>query len=1248
MLIKASYQKLAVSKQQKTKRGIFTSFIFLLLLLLKPFSAYAGTETITYDYYNSRAVKSALYSTATSGAMISYSYDNSGNITGRTVDATPPDTNITSNSLNPSNSDTAGFGFTSTKAGSTFECKLDSEEYGACTSPKQYTDLTDGLHAFSVRAIDASGLPDPTPASYTWNVDTTNPSSAITYPSNSSIMANAVTIQGTASDIGSNVSKVEVSINGGAWAVATGTTSWTYNWSISADGPYTIQTRATDAAGNVEIPTAGITLTAYKRTPSSVTINTNNQLLINSGQFTVKGVNYSPTPIGDDPETTAPYGDYFTFTTTNTGIYNRDLPLLRELGSNTVRLLTWDNSADHHDFLDSAYNSGTNPIYVIAGFHINPGLDIDPASQNNVREQTKTDFREMIAANKNHPAILMWSIGNELNASTMYGSNKANLFSLINEMAEEAHAEDANHPVTTPLADEDLMNTISTYNSAVPDLDIWGANIYRGNSFGNLFTDFATASDKPLLVTEFGIDAYNDINIAEDQTTQATYASTLWYEIEGNSATAVGGVYKEYSDEWWMGSLSVDEGCPEADNPLSHGDCGIGDSSFPDAYDNFEWWGLMSIAENGSNPDIVSARMAYTALQTIWREDYTLTVNKTGTGSGTVTSAPVGINCGAVCSVSYDNGAPVTLTASPDTGSTFTGWSGDADCTDGQVTMSADKTCTANFSLLPGVTQLDAWTNIYSSSPNNTNATDLNVGNFAVGSGTQRVLLVSVVMETSTNSPIPVISAKYGGTALTSINMATDTNKEVVWMGYLTDAHIGSGSKALTITYSNGSNNALGLHVKWSSYTGVDQSMPVVSSGAMHTRSNSVTFGSTINYINNGMTVVVAGNQGSPATGTLSATPAFTAGTAMTTDGHTSMTFTTAKHTSAGSYASNTTVPWSGSTGHSGLVVVSLQPAVTNQPPAFNPATFSRADATVDVAYTGQTIAGAATDPESDPITYEKVSGPEWLTVASNGALGGTPTVVGNDSFVVRATATGGTADATLNITVVAAPSGVTQLDAWGNIYSSSPNNTNDTDLAVGSFAVGSGTQRVLLVSVVMETSTNSPIPVISAKYGGTALTSINMATDTNKEVVWMGYLTDAHIGSGSKALTITYSNGSNNAPGLHVKWSSYTGVDQSTPVVSSWAKHTREKTVTFDSTISYVNNGMTVVVSGNQGSPATGILSATPAFTSGAETTTDGHSSMTFTTAKHTADGSYASNTEVIWSGSTGHSGLVVVSLQP
>jgi hypothetical protein len=74
-------------------------------------------------------------------------------------------------------------------------------------------------------------------------------------------------------------------------------------------------------------------------------------------------------------------------------------------------------------------------------------------------------------------------------------------------------------------------------------------------------------------------------------------------------------------------------------------------------------------------------------------------VNKSGTGSGTVSSSPAGISCGATCSASFASGASVTLTATAAAGSTFAGWggacSGTAACT---VSMSAAQTVIATFS----------------------------------------------------------------------------------------------------------------------------------------------------------------------------------------------------------------------------------------------------------------------------------------------------------------------------------------------------------------------------------------------------------------------------------------------------------------------------------------------------------------------------------------------------------------------
>ena len=97
---------------------------------------------------------------------------------------------------------------------------------------------------------------------------------------------------------------------------------------------------------------------------------------------------------------------------------------------------------------------------------------------------------------------------------------------------------------------------------------------------------------------------------------------------------------------------------------------------------------------DGSDYDIGAYEYKPTAPST-----FTLTTTKTDTGSGTITSSPAGINCGSDCSEPYNSGTTVTLTPVSDAGSFFTGWSGDADCSDGSVTMDADKTCTALFTL---------------------------------------------------------------------------------------------------------------------------------------------------------------------------------------------------------------------------------------------------------------------------------------------------------------------------------------------------------------------------------------------------------------------------------------------------------------------------------------------------------------------------------------------------------------------
>jgi hypothetical protein len=117
----------------------------------------------------------------------------------------------------------------------------------------------------------------------------------------------------------------------------------------------------------------------------------------------------------------------------------------------------------------------------------------------------------------------------------------------------------------------------------------------------------------------------------------------------------------------------------------------------PDASSIFTGW---SGSCSGTGSCVVTVDSAKSVTATFTLKTYTLTVSKAGTGTGTVTSSPSGISCGAACSAVYDHGTPVTLTATPDASSNFTGWSGSCSgmgsCV---VTVDSAKSVTATFTL---------------------------------------------------------------------------------------------------------------------------------------------------------------------------------------------------------------------------------------------------------------------------------------------------------------------------------------------------------------------------------------------------------------------------------------------------------------------------------------------------------------------------------------------------------------------
>ena len=121
-----------------------------------------------------------------------------------------------------------------------FECDMGSG-YSTCTSPKGYTSLSDGSHTFRVRAIDTLGNVDATPASYTWNVDTTAPTavmtSSATNPTNTSSIPVTITFSEPVCGFNSTTGARSHVTNGTTSALTSGSNGSTiYTFNVTPGG----------------------------------------------------------------------------------------------------------------------------------------------------------------------------------------------------------------------------------------------------------------------------------------------------------------------------------------------------------------------------------------------------------------------------------------------------------------------------------------------------------------------------------------------------------------------------------------------------------------------------------------------------------------------------------------------------------------------------------------------------------------------------------------------------------------------------------------------------------------------------------------------------------------------------------------------------------------------------------------------------------------------------------------------------
>ena len=194
-----------------------------------------------------------------------------------TVDTQAPNTTIDSGPSGPTNNASPSFGFSSTEGGSTFECRLDSGSFAACTSPESYAGLTEGAHSFEVRATDPAGNTDATPATRNFTVDTQAPDTTID-SGPSGLTNDASPSFGFSSTEGG--SSFECKLDSGSFETCTSPKSY----SGLSQGPHTVEVRATDPAGNTDASPATRNFTVDTIAPS---------LVINSGP---SGPTTTPSP----------------------------------------------------------------------------------------------------------------------------------------------------------------------------------------------------------------------------------------------------------------------------------------------------------------------------------------------------------------------------------------------------------------------------------------------------------------------------------------------------------------------------------------------------------------------------------------------------------------------------------------------------------------------------------------------------------------------------------------------------------------------------------------------------------------------------------------------------------------------------------------------------------------------------------------------------------------------------------------
>ena len=308
---------------------------------------------------------------------------------------------------------------------------------------------------------------------------------------------------------------------------------------------------------------AWVVFSCSKKTNMDVISVSERQILVNENPYLIKGICYHPVPKGSKD---------LSFDS-----LDQDLALMVEAGINTIRVYV---PIDNKDVLDKIHDAG---LKVIIGFGYNQGGRFDILSGT---------FVDYINTFKNHPAILMWELGNEYNYHPeWFEGDIKNWYKALKEATHLAHENDTNHPVTT--AHGDLPDALAL--SICTNIDVWGMNSYRWDNPEAIFSEWEALSHKPMYLSEAGGDSYMTISrdgyeAGSNEKAQANANKNILNAIFKNQDICSGVTMFSFTDGWWKA------GNPEKQDP---GGWAPNSSGVPyDGAPNEEYWGMVDIDRN--------------------------------------------------------------------------------------------------------------------------------------------------------------------------------------------------------------------------------------------------------------------------------------------------------------------------------------------------------------------------------------------------------------------------------------------------------------------------------------------------------------------------------------------------------------------------------------------------------------------------------------------------------------------------